>query len=125
MATRSPEAAEKKRAYMREYNRRPERRALSNAASRKYAASEKGKARSRAYKRKYARKGMGILNPTDETRAGVCPVCLREGRLAMDHDHATGFVRGWLCGNRNRGAGLLGDTLAAAQRLVSYLAVPV
>ena len=105
---------------MREYNRRPEVRERMRLAERKYNKTDAGRARTRAYQRRWARRGLGIVDPTDETRNGACPVCGREGRLDMDHDHATGLVRGWLCGNCNRGLGLIGDTREAAQRLVAY-----
>ncbi len=64
---------------------------------------------------------MGVLDATHEARAGQCPVCLRVGPLVLDHDHATGLMRGWLCGRCNRGLGAMGDTLAAAERLIAYL----
>lgn len=52
---------------------------------------------------------------------GVCAVCHRSDptgrRLAVDHDHQTGVVRGLLCSNCNRAIGQLAespDVLAAA-----------
>lgn len=106
---------------MREYNRRPEVRERQRHIERKYNHTEAGRERARAYSRKWARRALGIANPTGETRRGPCPVCGRDGRLDLDHDHSTGQVRGWLCGNCNRGLGLIGDTTEAAQRLLAYL----
>lgn len=40
----------------------------------------------------------------------------------LDHDHATGAFRGWLCDTCNRGIGMFGDTLAGVMRAVNYLA---
>jgi hypothetical protein len=58
-------------------------------------------------------------------QAGVCAICGRENaskrRLAVDHDHATGEVRGLLCNRCNAGIGLLGDTAEAVARAVVYL----
>lgn len=39
----------------------------------------------------------------------------------LDHCHATGKFRGWICGKCNRGLGGLGDTLEALTRAVNYL----
>ena len=54
-----------------------------------------------------------------EAQGGVCAICekperstSRYGRikkLAVDHDHDTGAVRGLLCANCNKGIGNLGD----------------
>lgn len=42
-------------------------------------------------------------------------------RLSLDHDHTTGKFRGWLCGDCNRGIGLLGDNLEGVRRALAYL----
>lgn len=65
-------------------------------------------------------------NELFEAQDGVCAICLREewvvGRsLAIDHDHATGKVRGLLCGPCNQGLGLLADDIARLQRAIDYL----
>lgn len=43
--------------------------------------------------------------------------------LAIDHCHATGMFRGWLCTNCNTGIGSLGDNLEGAMRAVRYLSL--
>lgn len=52
---------------------------------------------------------------------GACAVCGVAGQLHVDHCHATGRVRGMLCGRCNRAIGLLRDDsklcLAAAEYL--------
>lgn len=62
---------------------------------------------------------------------GKCPICLkscppysfknRRKCLFVDHDHATGKVRGLMCPSCNLAIGVLGDTVDALQRAVSYL----
>lgn len=132
-----PEIARKK---AREYYLRNRESIAAKAKARHAANPEKQRAASRAReaawkardpegfraaRRRYQRTKTGALGATGEARAGVCPVCLKDGPLVLDHDHGTGAVRGWLCRRCNAGLGLMGDTAAAAQRLVSYLVTHV
>lgn len=55
---------------------------------------------------------------------GLCAVCHGEplqGVLHVDHDHATGKVRGLLCENCNRGLGLFQDNPHLLANAASYL----
>jgi hypothetical protein len=45
----------------------------------------------------------------------------QEARLAIDHDHKTGKVRGLLCGSCNRALGLLKEDKRIVQSAVQYL----
>jgi hypothetical protein len=89
---------------------------------RSYLASER---RQRTY---------GLSNAEYETmlhkQEGVCKICLQKetrmrlGRLlplAVDHDHATGKIRGLLCSKCNTAIGLLQDNIVIASRLSQYL----
>lgn len=59
---------------------------------------------------------------------GVCFICQRATgktkKLAVDHDHKTGYVRGLLCSTCNKILGHLRDDDYAASRIVSYLMWP-
>ena len=61
-------------------------------------------------------------------QGGGCAVCGARGRskrLAVDHDHKTGAVRGLLCKRHNRDAlGALHDSLAMVTALWHYLNTP-
>lgn len=63
-----------------------------------------------------------------EAQGGVCYICERATgktrRLAVDHDHKTGYVRGLLCKPCNSILAHLRDSLAAAHRVVDYLELP-
>jgi len=66
-----------------------------------------------------------------ETQGGKCAICgVAEGhrsrygricRLAVDHDHRSGEVRGLLCNNCNRGLGRFKDSVESLQAAISYL----
>ena len=57
---------------------------------------------------------------------GACAICGRvpgphSRRLAIDHDHATGVVRGLLCYRCNTAIGLLGDDVDTVIAAAAYL----
>lgn len=54
-------------------------------------------------------------------QGGVCAICKAPPPLAVDHNHATGTIRGLLCGSCNRGIGLLHDNADVLLRAVRYL----
>jgi len=59
------------------------------------------------------------------SQGGVCAVCKRictaKSRLGVDHDHATGIIRGLLCGKCNSALGLLGDSAERVEALADYI----
>jgi len=61
-------------------------------------------------------------------QGGVCAICERAKgtvkKLAVDHDHKTGYVRGLLCGPCNSILGHLRDDILTASRLLLYLTEP-
>jgi hypothetical protein len=92
--------------------------------SRNMSTAEKERRHNRRVQRKYG------LTPQEYAellflQGGACAIC-RGGnkddrRLAVDHDHKTGKVRGLLCNNCNRAIGLLQDDLGVIMNLVSYM----
>lgn len=54
---------------------------------------------------------------------GMCPLCLQEKRLVVDHSHSTGQVRALLCATCNQGIGLLGEDPEVMRRAIDYLTV--
>lgn len=67
-----------------------------------------------------------------DSQNGVCAICEGPERstdkkgsikaLAVDHDHATGAMRGLLCANCNKGIGNLGDNVDTLIAAAAYLA---
>lgn len=59
-------------------------------------------------------------------QAGLCEICERPPnpngrRLAVDHNHTTGKVRGLLCSKCNQGIGHLNDSIDLLNRCIEYL----
>jgi hypothetical protein len=113
------EKKEGKRAKERERKRRvwasmtPEQKAEVNRR-----AVESG------YSRRYQRLKSGIKDAPAERREGPCEICGRVGALCLDHDHATGEIRGWLCPSCNRGLGLFRDSSDLMRKAFEYLERP-
>lgn len=83
------------------------------------------KAREPEWRINSRRRHNGLPAPT-RTSAGACECCGRlrkvsDRRLALDHNHATGEFRGWLCTRCNAGIGLLGDSFSGVLQAVAYL----
>jgi len=62
-----------------------------------------------------------------ELQSGLCAICnlpqtsKRKTRLCVDHDHASGKVRGLLCSECNVGIGLLKDDEKILNSAINYL----
>jgi hypothetical protein len=58
-------------------------------------------------------------------QAFKCPICLRpldkDASPALDHDHVSGFIRGVLCGECNKGIGHLKDSSSIMRKAITYL----
>ena len=72
----------------------------------------------------YKHKRMGVVPPRPPP--AKCELCGRGAAnlrraLCLDHCHATGKFRGWLCGNCNTGIGKLGDNAQGLHRALAYL----
>lgn len=67
----------------------------------------------------------GLAQEEIEALGTTCQICGKEcstgRRLAVDHDHKTGTVRGVLCRDHNVGLGLFGDDPALLRAAADYL----
>jgi hypothetical protein len=57
----------------------------------------------------------------EQRKTAVCAVCSTDQNIHIDHDHATGKIRGFLCGSCNRALGMLQDDWHRIIKLVTYL----
>ena len=117
--TASPEVREKRTAYMRSER--------GKAMVRAYYATPHGKEISR---RSRLKKAFGLtLEEYDELlvkQNDGCGICGRSRsddgrRLAVDHCHDTGKIRGLLCSSCNMALGMLNDDLELLKKAVDYL----
>lgn len=53
----------------------------------------------------------------------TCQLCGRFGSIVIDHDHATGHIRGRLCNTCNAGLGMFRDDADLLARAIAYLRV--
>jgi hypothetical protein len=98
-------------------------------ASKRYRKTEKGRASLRRHQLRVKLRKMGISRGSYEAllveQRGVCAICKRpceqNSRLAIDHDHATGRVRGLLCARCNIGLGYFLDDPLRLQAALEYL----
>jgi|SRR3972149_5086974 len=115
--------------------RKPARRSLASYERSKERARQwhiDHPERTRIHKSNYKKRhlwdayGLTPQNYADllQSQGGVCAVCGNDDprfRLSVDHDHATGRVRGLLCNTCNRAMGLFGDDSVRLRRAIAYL----
>jgi len=56
-----------------------------------------------------------------DQQLGLCKICGKDLTLVVDHDHATGEVRGLLCNSCNVGLGCFEDKIANLMKAIEYL----
>lgn len=139
----SPEVSKRQHKYMQGY--RGEHKAEASAEQKAWREKNKDKLRvSKArYDKEYQRKNKGWLRAKHwerylkrtyglslsdyetmyKTQNGLCSICggVPVGKLRVDHDHQTSFVRGLLCNSCNTTLGHFRDDPAILQKAISYL----
>ena len=83
------------------------------------------KANRRGYRAHVYRKTLGLdhresleLSRAQET--ACCEICGSKNEIALDHDHSSGKIRGFLCHKCNTGIGMLGE-LCGLRKAIAYL----
>ncbi|MDE2468789.1 MAG: endonuclease VII domain-containing protein [Bradyrhizobium sp.] len=131
--------SEKKRAKKREYYERNAEKCRQAsrdwyAKNRKRAADQRRAYVARNREAVAERKAIykyGVSNAVYQSmfdaQGGVCAICggsepdKRRARLAIDHCHTTGKIRGLLCSRCNTALGLLGDEINVLRAAIAYL----
>lgn len=108
---------EHKLAYQRAYRAAhpEERRAYEKAYD---AARDQTVKRRQSY---WQRKGLPLPTRAAPECCEICGRSDRKRRLALDHDHATGKFRGWLCGMCNTAIGKFNDNPVWLERAAVYV----
>lgn len=106
-------------------------RACSNLRSKSYYLLNKQKHIKNVseYKRKNKAKIIAYAIGADEASVqkvldmsnGLCQICHKKKPLVVDHDHATGLVRGTLCAYCNKGLGFFFDNIEYLESAKVYL----
>jgi hypothetical protein len=113
--------SDSKREYSKEYSKTPQHKAYKQ----KYEKTPKYK---RTKRNQYLRNMFGIsIEEYDNMfskQNGVCAICLKpqnHKKLAVDHNHISGTIRGLLCDACNRGLGQFKDNSETLKRASEYL----
>ena len=72
-------------------------------------------------RRRYLTRWRNRLLAEQNRRCAICGDALADGRARLDHNHATGELRGVLCNTCNNGLGKFGDDPAAVELAAAYL----
>jgi len=103
-----------------EYERKLRRLAELNEALRGVAPEERD-----LYRTLYVKYGVTPAHYDEllKQQGGLCAICKQPGkkRLAVDHDHVSGQVRGLLCSGCNIGLGHFRDSTSQLRAAAEYL----
>lgn len=95
-------------AAQRERMKNPDLKAIAVATTRRWRAENPERVREHRL-----RHGYGItpeqIDVLLAAQDGACAICLKPGKLVVDHDHQTGELRSLLHSGCNGGLGMLGD----------------
>lgn len=140
--------SEAERTYQREWARKrrldPEFRKKERENQKRYRDSPEGQVkireRSKAWRERNPNKLHGYVLKRNfglsveayhemlEAQGGVCAICenidATGRRLAVDHCHETGRIRGLLCTHCNTALGLVNDSVDTLRRMKEYLSQP-
>lgn len=116
--------AKKEKAARRENRRRTEEsRRRDNA--RKTASKARQVERVYEWASRLCKNACGICGKSEEVACKSMGEHHRSGKrgrgLHLDHDHLTGLVRGLLCGQCNKGLGMLRDSVKLLENAIGYL----
>ena len=109
----------------KKWQKKYQKRASFKKYHKKYRATKEHKEaiRDYAYKNKFGitTDEYEIILQDQRGRCAVCGILPGERRLAVDHDHETGEIRGLLCVKCNAALGMADDNIEILKKLIDYL----
>jgi hypothetical protein len=95
-------------------------------ATRRKLLLSKDTIRQRNLEKNFGKGALDTYAKLFDEQKGVCAICSspengRYKHLSIDHNHATGKIRGLLCNNCNRGLGLLRDSEELLRKAALYV----
>lgn len=120
----TPEQRERKRAEGRAYYERKIGRPVRKVVFGHFSDDPKAYHLRWHFEKKY---GITVeqYNEMVQAQNGLCAICegppTHHGRLVVDHDHASGAIRGLLCWGCNVQIGRLRDSPGLVQKILDYL----
>lgn len=114
-----------------QYHKKNKDKVVERVRSWRLSNPEKKRANQRKHERKYNLKKLYGITPEEyeemlAKQGGLCAVCRGEpygrgNKLHVDHDHATGRVRGLLCHGCNASLGLMKESPERLRSAAVYL----
>ena len=62
-----------------------------------------------------------LIEKSGTDKPEYCTICGSFGNICFDHDHITGFFRGWICKRCNLTLGLVKDSTDLLKMMILYL----
>ena len=116
--TEEQRARERARSHARYHANKETIRAKAKAYYHKTVETQRAQRR----KSHWASRGVDAAT-VPATRGTCCALCPNEGKICLDHNHATGKFRGWLCDRCNRTLGLCKDDPALLRKMADYIEI--
>lgn len=129
---KTPKGIEYTRKFKKIWNKTEEGRKCKKRSFEKWRKTAHGQNMERNYNLKKAYNiTLEDYDQMLESQNGACKICgkvdpgrISSKRLAVDHDHTTGKVRGILCFRCNMGLGCFNDNIEIIKKVINYLTNP-
>lgn len=120
MAAHNGSMSEARKSFLR--NRYAENKAAIRGYQNQLYRNRSSEENSRRRRIKYEKQRANQISLAPYPPPNICEICGKSGEtLHFDHDHITGWFRGWLCLRCNLTLGNVQDDVELLERMISYL----
>ena len=103
-------------------NKRSECKTCTRASRKVYYQENKERCKRNSLVQHYQSSyGLSLEEVEDKLDGGTCEICGRICKLVVDHSHATGKVRGFICRQCNCAIGLVYEDTRTLTKIINYL----